>query len=72
MSQRIMINGIVGEVDCVAIIKAPSSYFPLGIHCIVTNRMVMPSPIKLQDYKIHMDPPGSNGWLVDSFCQRAA
>ena len=65
MSQRIMINGVVGEVDGVMIVKAPSSYFPLGIHCILTNRMVMPSPVKLQDYKIHMDPPGINGWLVE-------
>ena len=65
MSQRIMITGIVGEVDGVAIIKAPSSYFPTGIQCIITNRMVMPAPIKLQDYKIHMDPPGINGWLVE-------
>lgn len=65
MSQRIMITGVVGEVDGVMIVKAPSSYFPLGIHCIVTNRMVMPSPVKLQDYKIHMDPPGINGWLVE-------
>lgn len=72
MSQRITITGVVGEVDGVYIIKAPSSYFPAGIHCIVTNRMVMPSPVKLQDYKIHIDPPGINGWLVDSFCQRAA
>lgn len=72
MSQRIMINGIVGEVDGVYIIKVPSSYLPAGIHCIVSNRMVMPAPVKLQDYKIHQDPPGINGWLVDSFCQRAA
>ena len=72
MSQRITITGVVGEVDGVYIIKAPSSYFPAGIHCIVTNRMVMPSPVKLQDYKIHIDPPGINGWLVESFCQSAA
>lgn len=65
MSQRIMINGVVGEVDGVMIIKAPASYFPMGIQCIITNRMVMPAPIKLQDYKIHMDPPGINGWLVE-------
>lgn len=65
MSQRIMINGIVGEVDGVYIIKVPSSYLPAGIHCIVSNRMVMPAPVKLQDYKIHMDPPGINGWLVE-------
>ena len=25
----------------------------------------MPAPVKLQDYKIHMDPPGINGWLVE-------
>ena len=65
MSQRIAITGVVGEVDGVYIIKAPKSYFPAKVHCIVTNRMVMPAPVKLQDYKIHQDPPGVNGWLVE-------
>ena len=65
MSQEIAINGVVGEVDGVMIVKAPASYFPEGIHCILTNRMVMPSPVKLQDYKIHQDPPGINGWLIE-------
>ena len=65
MSQRITITGVVGEVDGVMIVKAPTSYFPFGVHCILTNKMVMPSPVKLQDYKIHMDPPGINGWLVE-------
>lgn len=65
MSQKITINGVVGEVDGVYIIKAPASYFPSGVHCVLTNRLVMPSPIKLQDYKIHQDPPGINGWLVE-------
>lgn len=65
MSQRIMITGVVGEVDGVIIIKAPASYFPTNVQCIISNRMVMPSPVKLQDYKIHIDPPGINGWLVE-------
>lgn len=65
MSQRIAITGVIGEVDGVYIVKAPTSYFPTGVQCIITNRMVMPSPIKLQDYKIHMDPPGINGWLIE-------
>ena len=65
MSQEIAISGVVGEVDGVMIVKAPASYFPEGIHCILTNYMVMPSPVKLQDYKIHQDPPGINGWLVE-------
>lgn len=65
MSQRIAITGVVGEIDGVYIVKAPSSYFPTGVHCIVTNRMAMVSPIKLQEYKIHQDPPGINGWLIE-------
>jgi hypothetical protein len=65
MSQRIAITGVIGEVDGVYIVKAPTSYFPTGVQCIITNRAVMPSPIKLQDYKIHQDPPGVNGWLVE-------
>ena len=65
MSQEITINGVVGEVDGVLIIKAPASYFPSGVHCVLTNRITMVSPIKLQDYKIHQDPPGINGWLIE-------
>jgi len=65
MSQRITITGVVGEVDGVMIVKAPKSYFPTKVQCIITNRMVMPSPVKLQNYKIHIDPPGINGALVE-------
>ena len=65
MSQEIMINGVIGEVDGVMIFRAPTSYFPTGVQCIVSNRMVMPSPVKLQDYKIHENPPGINGFLVE-------
>lgn len=65
LSQRITITGVVGECDGVMIVKAPKSYFPTGVHCVITNKMVMPSPVKLQNYKIHMDPPGINGALVE-------
>lgn len=65
MSQQIAITGLVGEIDGVYVIKAPASYFPAKTHCILTNRTVMPSPVKLQDYKIHQDPPGINGWLIE-------
>ena len=65
MAQQIAITGVVGEVDGVYIIKAPTSYFPTKVNCIITNDTVMPSPVKLQDYKIHQDPPGINGWLIE-------
>lgn len=65
LGQRMLLNGQVGEVDGVPIIKAPSSYFPAGVHALITNPICAPSPIKLQDFKIHDNPPGINGFLVE-------
>lgn len=61
----ISLNGQVGTIDGVPVIKAPSSYFPTDFDFIITNPVAMVSPIKLQDYKIHIDPPGINGALVE-------
>lgn len=65
LGQRMLLNGQVGEVDGVPIVKVPSSYFPAGVHALITNPICAPSPIKLQDFKIHDNPPGINGFLVE-------
>lgn len=65
MATKIAINGLVGEVDGVYIIKAPKSYFPESVNFLITNPIVMPAPIKLTEYKIHDDAPGISGHLVE-------
>lgn len=65
IGQKMLLNGQVGEVDGVPIIKAPSSYFPVGVNYVITNPLCAPSPIKLQDFKIHDNPPGVNGFLIE-------
>lgn len=65
MATQIAINGLVGEVDGVYFVKAPKSYFPEKVNFIITNPIVMPSPIKLAEYKIHDDAPGISGYLVE-------
>lgn len=65
MSQQIVMNGLVGEVDGVYIVKAPASYFPEHTNFVITNPIVMPGPVKLSEYKIHNDAPGVSGWLVE-------
>lgn len=65
MATQIAINGLVGEVDGVYFVKAPKPYFPEKVHFIITNPIVMPSPIKLAEYKIHDDAPGISGYLVE-------
>lgn len=65
MATTIAINGVVGEVDGVAIVKVPSSYFPANVDFIITLASVTVSPIKLTEYKIHTDAPGISGWLIE-------
>lgn len=65
IAQKMLINGQVGEVDGVRIIKVPSSYFPANHGFILLHPKCSVSPKKLEDYKTHDNPPGINGWLVE-------
>ena len=62
---QIIFKGQVGVCDGVAIISVPSSRMPAGVSFIITHPMCAPAPVKIQDYKIHDDPPGIAGRLVE-------
>lgn len=65
IGQKMLITGQVGEVDGVKIVKVPSVYFPANHAFILTHPVATVAPKKLEDYKIHDNPPGINGWLVE-------
>ena len=65
MAQNIALKGTVGEIDGVPLILVPDSYLPENTLFIITNKIATVAPIKLSDYKIHDNPPGINGWLVE-------
>ena len=62
---RIIFKGMVGDCDGVAIIAVPKRRLPTGVSFIITHPMCAPAPVKLQEYKIHKDPPGIAGHLVE-------
>lgn len=62
---RIVFKGMVGDCDGVAIIAVPKRRLPAGVSFIITHPMCAPAPVKLQEYKIHKDPPGIAGNLVE-------
>lgn len=66
LGQRILLNGQVGEVDGVAIVKVPASYMPEGVDFFITNPVAAPSPVKIAEYKLHTDAPGISGTLVEA------
>lgn len=65
LSQEMIIKGILGEVDGTKIVKVPASRLPEGCDFILTHPSASVAPKQLEDYKIHQDPPGINGWLVE-------
>ena len=66
MATQIAMSGLVGEVDGVLVFKAPTSYFPEDVDFVITNPSASPSPVKLQEFKIHDDAPGISGYLVEA------
>jgi hypothetical protein len=58
-------NGQIGEVDGVVIILTPATYMPYDTDLIVVHPSMATAPLKLEDYKIHDNPPGYNGWLTE-------
>lgn len=65
MAQGMLVNGQVGSIEGVPIIHVPASYLPTGLEFVITNRIATPSAQKIESYKIHDNPPGINGWLVE-------
>lgn len=63
--QRVIYKGMIGDCDGVAIIAVPKRRLPAGVSFIITHPSCAPAPIKLQEYKIHQDPPGIAGHLVE-------
>jgi len=65
IAQNLLIKGQVGEIDGVAIVKVITPYMPAKTPFIIVHKSAMCAPKKLQDYKIHENPPGINGNLVE-------
>ena len=64
-SQEMVIKGVIGEVDGCKIVKVPSSRLPAGAAFLITHPVAATAPKQLDEYKIHDNPPGISGWLVE-------
>lgn len=65
LAQDSMVRGKVGELDGMVIRKVPNNYFPSGVVAMVAHSSALLNPMKLKEYKIHVDPPGINGNLTE-------
>lgn len=59
------LKGVISNLDGCSVIKVPASRLPEGFGFMVAHPCATVAPTKLQDYKIHEDPPGISGSLVE-------
>lgn len=60
-----LINGQVGEVDGVPIVKVPVSYVPSKTEYILVHEEVLIAPHKFDTYRILKEVQGIDGWVVE-------
>ncbi len=65
IAQNMLINGQMGTIEGMPLVLAPSDYFTEGVQFIITHPLATVAPMKLDEYKIHLDPPGISGALVE-------
>ena len=59
------IKGVIAMIDGAVVIKVPASRLPKNFGFMIAHSCATVAPTKLEDYKIHSDPPGISGALVE-------
>lgn len=65
IGNELRLNGVVSNLDGANVIKVPAARLPEGFGFMVAHPVATVAPVKLEDYKIHQDPPGISGDLVE-------
>lgn len=65
IAQDMRAKGVIAFIDGAAVIKVPANRLPDGFGFMVSHPCATVAPTKLEDYKIHQDPPGISGSLVE-------
>lgn len=65
ISNEMRVKGVIATIDGCNIIKVPASRLPENFGFMIAHPVATVAPTKLEDYKIHQDPPGISGSLVE-------
>lgn len=65
IAQNMLIKGQIGEIDGMAVVKMPTKRMPAGALAVIIHPNAICRASKLAEYKIHDNPPGLAGHLVE-------
>lgn len=59
------LKGVIAMIDGANVLKVPAARLPQNFGFMIAHPVATVAPTKLEDYKIHQDPPGISGSLVE-------
>lgn len=65
ITAEMRLKGVIAMVDGAQVIKVPATRLPENFGFMLAHPVATVAPTKLEDYKIHLDPPGISGSLVE-------
>lgn len=65
VGQEMRLKGVIANLDGAAVMKAPAVRLPEGFGFMLAHPVATVAPTKLEDFRIHQDPPGISGSLVE-------
>ncbi len=65
IAEDMRLRGVISNIDGAAVIKVPAVRLPENFGFMLAHPCACVAPTKLEDYKIHADPPGISGSLVE-------
>lgn len=65
IGQDMRLKGVVSNLDGAAVVKVPANRLPSKFGFMLAHSCATVAPTKLEDYRIHQDPPGISGVLVE-------
>lgn len=65
IGEDMRLRGVIGNLDGLTIIKVPKKRLPAKFGFMIAHPVATVAPTKLEEYKVHQDPPGISGELVE-------
>ena len=65
IGEDMRIKGVIGNLDGAVVLKETAQRLPEGFGFMLSHNSATVAPQKLADYKIHHDPPGISGDLIE-------
>lgn len=65
LGEKALGKGVVGEIFGMQVVRVPQSYMPADCYFLITHKDAVLLPYKISDAKVHNDPVGVSGALIE-------